>query len=103
MFPALVRKAFQNIALIIISVIIGILFLEITVRAFHLVPVNDYRKLVEEGVTTRFKPFSFLEIHEPEYRIPININNAGFRDNKDFIQEKKTNHLKMKAQNQGKN
>ena len=70
----------QNLSLALTSFAVALLIGEVGVRAFHLVPVNDYRKIVDPTAPWRLRPGSSMMEDQPEFKVEIRINAAGYRD-----------------------
>lgn len=87
-------RALQNLLLAIGSLIVVLLLAEGVIRAFRLVPVNDYRRLVEPGVAWRMRPHASMVDDQPEFKVPIVINAAGYRD-REFVTAKPAGRVRL--------
>jgi lysophospholipase L1-like esterase len=84
----------QNLAVALVALLGALLLAEGAIRALRLVPVNDYRRLVEPGVAWRMRPHASMLDDQPEFKVPIAINAAGYRD-REFAMAKPAGRVRI--------
>src|SRR5581483_8278215 len=92
----LIRRMLAMIVMCLLAVVIGVLAVEGIVRMLNLVVVTDYRPIADSTDRYRMRPLATMTDVQPEYQVPIAINNAGFRD-KPFDLSKRPGLLRIAA------
>jgi len=82
------RRISANIGLVCLATVGCLFVLELVIRAWHVVPVNDYRPIFNRSASYQMQPHSSMVEVQPEFATTIAINGAGFRD-KEFSMAKR--------------